>query len=283
MESWLEDPGRFTDRCFREYLAYIHELTGITIHPNRKSMVLGRIRRRLRATGTPGFEEYLNLVRASEQERSVFIDCITTNETCFFRTPRIWEHLERRFLPDWAARNPGRVFRSWSAAAASGEEAGSIGILCEEFRGRARGFDYRILGTDVSDEMVSRCRTGVYEGRSVEQFRSARAIQFKRHLHTSGSGWRISEEIRGRMSFRWHHLFKELPNGLHFDLILLRNVLIYFSRADQEKVVELAASRLLPGGVLVIGESESLSHIRCSLRPVAPLFYVRDLRGSAER
>jgi len=89
----------FSDECFGEFLEVIHRLTGITIAQNRKSMVQGRIGRRTRVLGLSGYEEYLDLVRTSKEEVPRFIDLITTNETQFFRMPRIWEYIERVFLP----------------------------------------------------------------------------------------------------------------------------------------------------------------------------------------
>ena len=111
----------FTEKCFLECLALIHELTGITVATNRVSMVEGRLRKRVLLLKLESYEDYLKLVKQDKKEQVFFIDLVTTNETYFFRTPRIWDYLETKFLPEWFAKHPKQVFTAWSAAASSGD------------------------------------------------------------------------------------------------------------------------------------------------------------------
>lgn len=120
--------------CFRKFCKVIHQLTGVTIGSDRTTLVEGRVRRRIRSLSLDSYEEYLQLVETDKREQTTFIDLITTNETYFFRTPRIWSYLFETFLPDWHEQNTGRTFKVWSAAASSGEEAHSLGVLCEAFK-----------------------------------------------------------------------------------------------------------------------------------------------------
>lgn len=270
--------------CFAEFLKLIHQLTGITISANRTSMIEGRLRRRVLALNLSSYEDYLNRVRTDKTEEAQFIDLVTTNETYFFRTPRIWEYLETRFLPAWARENPGTSLKIWSAAASSGEEAHSLGVICQAFRESHPAFSYQILGTDISGEMVELCQKGEYSGRSIEAFRQTRGSLFERYMRpVSEFSYQADPEIRKRLRFQRHNLFSSLESREKFDLVLLRNVLIYFKGEDQEKVLSLIAARLSEKGLLVIGESESLSHIQVPFRHEEPLIYRPLPSSSAQR
>ena len=248
--------------CFLKFCKVIHQLTGVTIGSDRTTLVEGRVRRRIRSLNLDSYEVYLQLVENDKREQTTFIDLITTNETYFFRTPRIWSYLFESFLPDWYGQNRGRTFKVWSAAASSGEEAHSLGVLCEAFKSENSDFRYQILGTDISRKMVELCDEGVYTGRSLRAFRDSKPEWFEEHMNAiSSTEFKVNEEIKSRLRFRQHNLFQPLSATDRFDLVLLRNVLIYFKGEDQEKVVSLIAPRLAEDGLLVIGESESLAHI----------------------
>ncbi len=263
-----------SEKCFGEYLNLIHELTGITIAKNRTSMIEGRLRKRVSTLKLSSYEDYLRLVKQDRSEQISFIDLITTNETYFFRTPRIWDYLETKFLPKWIAEHPKQVFTAWSAAASSGEEAHSLGILCQSFKDKHPNFLYQIVGTDISAEMIGLCQSGAYSGRSIESFRKTRTPLFDRFMRLSDSEeFRVSSEIKSRLRFLQHNLFRPLPTQDRFDLVLLRNVLIYFTAKDQETVLSLVEPRLAENGVLIIGESESLTHIRTQFKPIEPFVY----------
>ncbi len=264
----------FSDECFRDSLKLIHALTGITIAPNRKSMVHGRLRKRAVALKLDSYETYLDLVKSDNNEKVVFIDIVTTNETYFFRTPRIWAYLQEVFLPDWISKNPDRKFSAWSAAASSGDEGHSLGILLQAMKDKNPKFSYEILGTDISQEMVRTCQTGVYKGRSIGSFKTTRPEWFHKYMKSQGSDeFQVTPEIKSRLKFQQHNLFKPLVSTQKFDLVLLRNVLIYFTDVDQEKVLKLIEPRLSDTGILIIGESESLTNIQTGYSNIQPLIY----------
>jgi chemotaxis protein methyltransferase CheR len=265
------------DAAFAVCLKLIHELTGITIGLNRKSMVEGRLRRRATALNLTSYATYLKLVRENSSERQVFIDLVTTNETYFYRTPRIWQFIAEDFLPKWFGKHKDRALNAWSAAASSGEEAHTLAILLQAFRDRNPGFSYQILGTDISQEMVRYCEAGTYEGRSIESFRNSKPDLFARYMEkASGESYRVKSELALRLKFQTHNLFKPLASRGPFDLILVRNVLIYFTSEDQQAVIAQLEPKLAPDGVMIIGESESLSRLTSSLKPRAPLVYARE-------
>lgn len=261
------------EASYQDCLGLIHQLTGITVGPNRHSMIQGRLRRRMREVRIADFETYLNYVKNSESEKPFFIDLVTTNETYFFRTPRVWDYLSQEMIPSWHIKNPGQIFKVWSAACSSGEEAHSLAIVCEEFKEKNPSFQYQILATDISQEMVALASAGMYSGRSIESFREQKANLFQKYMKPSGDKFHLSAAIRSRMQFRTHNLFQPLYPQEVFQLILLRNVLIYFTREDQEKVLAHLSGQLAPEARLIIGESESLAYIQCNFSFVMPLVY----------
>ncbi|MBS1971757.1 MAG: protein-glutamate O-methyltransferase CheR [Bdellovibrionales bacterium] len=276
-----EDQGpetEISEACLAEMVEIIHRWTGITIGQNRKAMLYGRLKKRMKAVGQNTFEAYLDYVKKEPEEKQPFIDLVTTNETYFFRTPRVWDHLEKTFIPHWFAHHPGKTFRVLSGAASSGEEAHSLGIICQEFKETHPAFNYQIVGTDISTRMVAKATEGRYSGRSIESFRTT--PRFEKYMKADGDQFRVITEIKSRIEFRSHNLFQRLTLE-PFDLILLRNVLIYFKGPDQEKVLSNLVPALRSDGLLIIGESESLTHIQTEFESIAPLIYRAKIKKAA--
>ncbi len=244
----------------QQAMALVHRYTGVTMAEGKKTMLQARLRTRMRRLQLGSYADYLGRLAEDATERSHFIDVVTTHQTSFFRTPRIWHYLREHFLPDWAAAHPGQTLRAWSAAASTGEEACSLAISCEEFRRARPGFEYEIFGSDISEEVLRQARAGVYEGSSVAPFRQALPALFERY-NESGNPERFAlpAALRRRMRFEAGNLMEAPPRQPPFDLVLLRNVLIYFTPDDITGIVRRVAGALRPGGQLIIGESESLS------------------------
>jgi len=269
IESILLSP-----ETFQLYVSYIRDLTGISIGANRINMVQGRFRKRIQDLGHKSFENYLNFAKENVAEKTVFIDLITTNETQFFRTPRIWAYLSETFLPQWYNENRKKNFTVWSAAASSGEEAHSLGVICQQFKELHPDFTYQIIGTDISNEMIHLCQAATYGDKSISLFKTLKPEAFVKFMRkTSDDRYQPVPEIKSRIRFQQHNLFKPFMAKENFDLILLRNVLIYFTPADQEKVLGLVENNLSEKGLLMIGESESLTHIKTAFQYVEPLVY----------
>ena len=230
----------------------------------------------MRELGMFSFQSYLEYLERTPGEAQNFIDLITTNETYFFRTPRIWEHLEKEFLPTWIKENPNAPFNAWSAAASSGEEAHSLGILLQQFREKHPSFQYQIVATDISREILEKAEKGLYSGHSIDLFQSTQADLFKKYMREADSGhYSVNSEIRSRIKFHQHNLFEKPKFKMSFDLVLARNVLIYFGPTDQEKVLTQIQSLMKKNSLLVIGESESLTRLKTSFIYKMPLIYNR--------
>ena len=262
------------EKCFTDYIQLIHELTGITIGKNRNSLVESRLRKRIVTLNLNSYESYFLRVKEDKTEQVKFVDLVTTNETYFYRTPRIWDYIENKFLPDWFKKNPNTIFTAWSAASSSGEEAHTLGIICEAFKEKNPTFVYQIIGTDISKEMVSLCQRGEYSGRSIDSFQKNRPELFSKFMiKSSGESYKVNAEIKSRLRFQQHNLFSPFFHPEKFHLVLVRNVLIYFNSADQERVISLIEPKMIDDGALIIGESESLTHINTNFKSIEPLVY----------
>lgn len=169
------------------------------------------------ALGLRSFEEYLERVREDKSERTFFIDYVTTNETYFYRTPRVWSYIRETFLPAWLEGHRKETLQAWSAASSSGEETHTLGIVLEDFKARNPGFSYQILGSDISREMVGLCEQGVYSGRSIEAFRKSMPDLFDRYMvpvPESPNSFKVVGEVRNRIRFQEHNLFTTLNLSL---------------------------------------------------------------------
>lgn len=257
----------------RALFEQVRRHTGIAMNERKWVMLKGRLRRRIMTLGLPDYGDYLRVLATSAEEVRDFIDLVTTNETSFFRTPRIWDYLARDFLPHWAANRAGETLRVWSAAASSGEEAWSTAMLCEEFRARHPAMRYAIVGTDISDGILANARAGHYVGRSMEGLRQQRPELVQKYFRGDANGIAVSEPLRAHVSFRRHNLY-DVPRELgQFDLVLLRNVLIYFDLEGQKAVLANVRRAMRPGAVLIVGESESLSRVADGFAFEQPLIY----------
>lgn len=263
-----------SDADFAKLRAIVHRQTGITIGENRKSMMFSRLQRRLRETGEKTFSGYIAKVSADPDEMQELTNRVTTNETYFYRTPRVWAHFREVIVPEFLAKKAARPLKVWSAAASTGEEGHTLGVLLEDVRQKNRGFEYSILGTDISSRVLEVAEEGHYVGRPVVRFKKEEPELFARHMIGNDTdGYRVGPEIKRRLSFRLHNLLKQLPSGGPFDAIFLRNVLIYFTNEDQERILANIHTQLRPEGTLIIGESETLKSLNCKFAPAAPLVY----------
>ncbi len=265
---------QFTSACFNDYVDFIHSVTGITIGQKRRTMVISRIRKRVKALNIENYAAYLMLLKEDRCEERLFIDLITTNETYFYRTPRIWDYISNQFLPRFYERKGKQKLRVWSAASSTGEEAYTLGILCYEFKRQHPSLMFQISGTDISPRVLEIAEKGHYSERSIEHFRKHQPATFETYLKgNQQSGYQIVPEVKAYTDFKLHNLFSCLKSNTQYDLILLRNVLIYFTKADQEKVLANMYKSLAPDGCLIIGESESLIHLNTDFESVMPLVY----------
>jgi chemotaxis protein methyltransferase CheR len=262
------------DDTLSDLIALVRKHTGIAMTERKSVLLERRLRPRMQALALHSYRDYLDMVERDRDEVPHFIDLVTTNDTLFFRTPQVWSYVEQEFLPAWWNAHPGQQLKVWSAAAASGEELYSLAMLCEEFAARTPGFRYRILGTDISRQILSLARAGRYGGRSVEKIRASHPALFAKYFSATGDGGAsVVDQIKQHVELACHNLLLPLKPRQQFDLILLRNVLIYFDQPHQETVLRQARLSMAPHARLIVGESESISGLNIAYAFDRPMTY----------
>ncbi|NDY95337.1 CheR family methyltransferase [Wenzhouxiangella limi] len=237
----------------------IRDYAGIVIGENKRSMVQGRITRRMRELGIRDVGEYLDYIRtAPEIERDGLASALTTNVTAFFREIHHFEYLTTQFLPSLRGRGLRRI-RAWSAGCSSGEEAYSIAITLMEGLGDEKGWDIGVLATDLDFNMIRFAREGVYP---LERVGRLPPEQLKRWFLRGGGSQdgrvMVRPELKRIVRVMPLNLLEEWPMSGPFDVIFCRNVFIYFDRDVKARIVDRYAELLPVGGLLFIGHSESL-------------------------
>jgi chemotaxis protein methyltransferase CheR len=256
----------------------VYERSRISLGPDKRELVSARIGKRLRATNTASLGDYCALLQApdADQELSHLIDAISTNHTFFFREIAHFNFLRNRAVPELArGREP---FRLWSAACSSGEEPYSIAITLAECIGNT---PWSIEATDISHRILDKAAAAIYREDAVEPIAPAvLRANFQRGVGPQDGNYRVKSALRERVTFRQLNLLEgEPPFRDPFHVIFCRNVMIYFDRATQEELVQRLARRLVPGGYLFVGHSESLTHLKHPLQTIQAAVYRRPLNA----
>jgi chemotaxis protein methyltransferase CheR len=247
--------------------AYVAELVGqhsaIEVGPDKRYLVEQRLAAAARAEKLDSIGLLVAQSRrdASGRTAKIVVDAMTTNETSFFRDPTLFEFLRAEIIPELIERNRAtRMLRIWSGASSSGQEAYSLAMLLREhFPEVADTWRVRILATDISPTMVERTRAGRY-GR-IEVNRGLPANLLVKHFERDGLEWQIGDSLRRMVDAREVNLARPLGLAERFDLVLLRNVLIYFSVETKRTVLGRVRQVMAPGGSLFLGSSESTMQI----------------------
>ena len=275
------DTIQLDDRDFDFLCRLIYDQSRIRLGPDKKTLVTSRLAKRLRQLQLPDYHEYCELLRspAGEAELRFLIDRISTNHTHFFREMKHFDFLREKVLPQWRAQSKVKkeMFRIWSAACSSGEEPYSLAIHLAEHLAPAGPNTWQIEASDISTRVLEIAERGVYDS---DKLAGISQELLHRHFQKGVREWhghfRIKEELRQRIGFHQLNLLQDnYPFARPFDVIFCRNVMIYFDRPTQESLVGYLAERLVPGGYLMVGHSESLSGIKHSLRLVQPAIYLK--------
>jgi chemotaxis protein methyltransferase CheR len=259
-----------SDKEFTQFQKMIYDIAGISMSPAKKPLVSGRLAKRVKHHALGSYDDYFKLLMKNsvEGELQVAIDLLTTNETYFFREPKHFEFMRDKVLP---ARKLGRPFRLWSAASSSGEEPYSIAMLLADVLGEA---PWEMVASDISSRILERARSGLYPMERAEDIPK----QYLSRYCLKGTGnqegnFLIAKELRSRVQYRQVNLNETLPKMGEFDVIFLRNVMIYFDMETKREVVGRMIPLLVPGGHLIIGHSESLNGVTDELKVVLPSVY----------
>lgn len=270
--STIVNTTAISEREFDKFRKLIFQKAGITLSPIKKSLVAGRLGKRLRHYDLNSFSEYYDFVMSPDagNELQIMVDLLTTNETYFFREPKHFEVLKREILPKLSH---GGDIRIWSAASSSGEEAYSIAMTVAYEIGFSR--KWKIIGTDISTRVLERARSAVYPSIAAEKIPKEYLREFcLKGVRSQVGTFLMNKRIRERVSFMSLNLNGDWPKLDKFDVILLRNVMIYFDFDTKKTLINRLVKMLKPGGFFIIGHSETLNGINEELDMLYPSVYM---------
>ena len=270
-----------SEKEFRRISDLVYEHCGINLHQGKRELVRARLAKRLREGHFSTFAEYIKHVLddPSGKEFSVLVDSLSTNLTKFFREDQHFEYMRTTLLPRLiAAKQSARQcrLRAWSAGCSSGEEPYSIAItLLEAIQGQGR-WDVKLLASDVSTRILEKAKEGIYERERIEPISlPLRNRYLIRRGERGRERYEVGPALRDLVIFRYLNLMKDWPIKGPLDFIFCRNVMIYFDKPTQERLVNRYYNLLGPGGVLFTGHSESLTGIEHAFKYVQPTIYMK--------
>ncbi|MBL4705334.1 MAG: protein-glutamate O-methyltransferase CheR [Flavobacteriales bacterium] len=268
------------DSDFRKLSNLIFNDYGIKMPMSKKVMLESRLRKRLKANNMTTFNEYCKFVFSDEGIRNELvhmIDVVSTNKTDFFREPLHFEYMSEFLLPRHLNKPRREPLRIWSSAASTGEEAYTIAITIEEFLQKEKLFDYSIHCTDISTRVIEKAVDGIYDLERVGRIpMEIKKKYFLKNKDPEKPMVRVVPALRRKLTFNRLNLIDDVYKVPHdFDLIFCRNVLIYFDKPTQERVINKLCMKLKPGGIFLLGHSESVSGINVPLRAIKPTIYER--------
>jgi chemotaxis protein methyltransferase CheR len=252
-----------TDAQLAKYAKLIYQATGIVISPKKKQLLSNRVRRRLRATGIRSFEDYfVNLcgLPITDPEWDAFLQEITTHETYLLRDESNWDWFRDTFIPEIArqarAGERKKSLRIWSAACSTGDEACTIAICIADRLMGSASWDIQVLGTDIGVEVVNAARAAKFSKRAMQHVPdSYRTRYFTKEK--DAESWTAKKNVTQWMKFYQHNLLEPLKER-PFDLVFLKNVLIYFDQESKKIVLNNLSQVMRPGATLITGAAEGV-------------------------
>jgi len=269
--------AQLSDSDFAKLSRFIYTQYGIKMPPEKKIMLQSRLQKRLRALCIYSFKDYIDYVFGGNNNDEVIhmMDVVSTNKTDFYREPAHFEFLRNTLLPKIVTTK--KQIKIWSAGCSSGPEVYTLGIELSEFANNHQGFDFSILGTDISTQMLKKAISGVYPEEMVEVI--PLDLKKKYLLKSKDKAKKlvkVCDNIRKKVKFqRINFIEDQYPVNEQFDIIFCRNVLIYFDRETQEKVINKLCNHLKSDGIFFLGHSESITNIHVPLKQIKPTVYCK--------
>lgn len=259
-----------SDQEFADFREFVYQAAGISLSSAKKALVSGRLLKRLRHYQLSSYRDYFQLIVSGQEpaELQTALDLLTTNETYFFREPQHFEYLRTTILP---ACKAGGNFRIWSAACSSGEEPYTLAMVLADVRGTT---PWEIVASDISSRVLAKAQSGQYGMDRAEKIppHCLKAYCLKGIGPQQGT-FLIDPVLRNRIRFMSINLNTTLPQIGMFDVIFLRNVMIYFNTETKRQVVDRLLACLNPGGHFIVSHSESLHGITERLKMVRSSIY----------
>lgn len=258
-----------SERTFRDISDLMYEAIGLSFADNKKSLVSSRLASRIQKLGLENYEDYLEIISGTDDagEFQMAVDLLTTNETYFFREPQHFDFMEGE-LKGWGSK-PLSV---WSAACSFGDEVYSIAMLLSDMQMSGRiGSEWNVLGTDISDRVLRSASQGIFPEDRLKAVSTQRLKRYCLRGEEESEGLvQIQGKVRQHVRFGMLNLCRPIEPLGPFDVIFLRNVLIYFDAATKAAVVDRVLSRLKPGGLFFIGTAEGRVACQTPLKTLIP-------------
>lgn len=266
---------------FEEFVRMVHDSIGVCIPQTKRNMIESRLGNRVRALGLTSVQDYfrhLFVEGGLVSEMAHIEETVTTNKTDFFREVDHFHYLRDVILANEVRHGGNRLFKAWSAAASNGAEAFSMAMILAEHALAFPGFNWAVLGTDISGRVLEHARRAIYSHNVIEPVPAALRNRYLHEGQNEWQGkWRISPVLRNRVRFKKLNLIDDdYKIDTNIDIIFLRNVLIYFDPDDQMTVLRRVGRHLAPGGHLFVGNSESMVVRMPHFRLVAPAIYRKE-------
>jgi chemotaxis protein methyltransferase CheR len=265
-------------RDFGRLSRFIYDTCGIKMPDVKKTMLEARLQKRLRVLGMKSFGDYCDYLFSTsgmEQELVQMLDMVTTNKTDFFREPDHFDYLTQKVLPEWCSRHAGARLAIWSAGCSSGEEPYTLAMVLSEFALSHPGFDFQILATDISTRVLEKAKNAIYPEALVDPVPLALKKKYLLRSKDKTNGTvRIVPQLREKVRFRrLNFMDEDFGMREQLDIIFCRNVIIYFDRPTQERLLRRFHQQMKPGAFIFMGHSETLSGLDVPLTSVFPTVY----------
>lgn len=270
-----------TTADFNRLSSFILQEFGIKLPPVKKTMLQGRLQKRLRILNINSYKDYIDFIFSEEgkqQELIHMIDVVTTNKTDFFRENNHFEYLKDHILPEFMQRTGGReTFKIWSAGCSSGEEPYTMAIVLQDFALENPGFQYSIFATDISTQVLTKAASAIYPMERVNVVPMAlKKKYFLKSKNKMKPSVRVVQDLRKKVTFqRLNFMDSYYKIDLKFDAVFCRNVLIYFDKVTQERVISRQLNNLKKGGFYFLGHSESIMNMNLPLKQTRPTVFLK--------
>jgi chemotaxis protein methyltransferase CheR len=252
----------YTKSDFERIARILYKISGISLSDRKDDMVYSRLGRRLRYHHLTTFSEYLDFVGQNKDEQNEFVNALTTNLTHFFREEHHFDYLLSVFLPElihqFNQRHIPPRIRFWSAGCSTGEEPYTLAMIWEAFKTKESQMDFKILATDLDTNVIETAKEGIYSLDKLSPISESYKHWFKKTSGCKENQKQIKKTLKDLIHYKKLNLMKEWPMKGSFQLIICRNVLIYFDKQTQKKLIKRYYDLLEDNGCLILGHSESL-------------------------
>ena len=267
---------KLTDKEFLDFVKYMHENYGIDLSKKRV-LIEGRLSNLIIKKGMTSFGEFLESVKKNNKDEiTALVNKLTTNYTYFYREENHFNYLREVILPRIEKENKTKTINIWSAGCSSGEEPYTIAMVLDDyFKFGIANWRINITATDISENVLSKAREGVYSSESIKKLPDSYKKKYFQKI--SDDEYQVVEEIKKYVTFKTFNLMDPLFEKNKYDVIFLRNVMIYFSQEVKIDIVNKVYQASKPGGYLLIGHAETIQRNKSEYQYIKPAIYKKEL------